>query len=739
MRGARSVWEGEPFKTEVWVETMDRKRLSGEPSLLSFRDYLAAKYRGRRFDVVLASDDDAIRFAQRFGKDLWGDTPVVFCGLNDWPLAAELPRARFTGVLEDFETGAILNLALKFHPDSRRIWVVSDNSAIGIEQHRDLAQLATGRRDLEFHFLDGAQLSLAEILAAMAQVRSDDLVILTAFVRDRTGEYLDRAEAERRIVQASAGPVYSPSISSLGQGIVGANDNAGFDHGAMAGQKVVQVLKAVPPEQIAIERHARAAYVFDFNELRKYGIDAGMLPPDRRIINQPASFYSENRTAIWSALAALLMQTAVIVFLSVNIRRRRAAETALAGQAQALSSANRDLQTEIEQRRKAEHRAETIQEQFWQSQKMEAVGRLAGGIAHDFNNLLTVITGYGQLILENTEPQALRERVGQILKASDRAASLTSQLLAFSRKNLIQPKAISLNDVVRDTAGMIQRIIGDDIRLTTHLADPLPAVMADAGQISQVLLNLATNARDAMPAGGKLHIDTASVMLDIADAARYADVPPGQYVQLAVSDTGCGMDEETRRRSFEPFFTTKATGKGTGLGLSTAYGIVKQAGGHLWIDSEPGHGTTMKIHLPAVEGPVEPETGLEAETGDWRGTETVLVVEDQDEVRVFVASVLTAHGYHIVTAANGVEALRRLEDEDMQPHLLLTDVVMPDMNGRALAAETQRRLPQIRVLYTSGYAETFIVSQGVVEPGLVYLAKPFTPAELLRRVRDALA
>ncbi|MGJ5813584.1 ATP-binding protein [Paludibaculum fermentans] len=744
LRGIRSTVTGQPFEVEIWTENMDTKRVSGSEPAQALLAFLAQKYRGRKLDAVVASDDDAIQFMKQHGSDLFGTTPVVFCGLNEWSLAEQLPRTQFTGVLEDFKVSAILDLALRFNPEAGTVWVVSDNSPIGKYQKSGFERIASQRKQIRFQFVDGATLTLDEVVSLMSEVGRTDIVILTAFTHDKTDEYLDRAEAQRRIVQASAGPVYSPSISALGQGIVGANDNAGFPHGVIAGRKVVQALSGTPTAQIPIEKHARERYVFDYAQLVHFGFEDLALPAGSRILNRPASFYADNRRAIWLAASALTVETVIILFLLVNIQRRRAAERALASQAGALASANEGLhsanialQAEIEEREKAEDRVQAIQEQFWQSQKMDAVGRLAGGIAHDFNNLLTVISGYGRMILDNRKPESTPERVEQMVKASDQAAALTSQLLAFSRKNVIQPRAISLNEVVRDTLSMIQRIVGEEIVVSTQLEPALPAVMADAGQVSQVLLNLAANARDAMAAGGRFEIGTSAVVLGADYAREHVEVEPGRYVELSVSDTGLGMNEETRQRIFEPFFTTKPVGHGTGLGLSTVYGMIKQAGGCIWVYSEPGEGSTFRIHLPALETEAESTPGPQPPAAAPVGNETILAVEDQDEVRSFVVTVLEAHGYRVLPASNGDEALS-LAGEAGHIDLLLTDVIMPGMNGRALAEKLGERQPGLKVLYTSGYAEAVIVSRGVLEPGLAYLAKPFAPGDLLRKVRQAL-
>jgi two-component system cell cycle sensor histidine kinase/response regulator CckA len=379
-----------------------------------------------------------------------------------------------------------------------------------------------------------------------------------------------------------------------------------------------------------------------------------------------------------------------------------------------------------------------LEEQVRQSQKMEAVGRLAAGVAHDFNNLLTVIGGHGVLLQEKLdEDSEFATDIDEIVKAADRAAQLTRQLLAFSRQQVLNAQVIDLNAVVRDVARMLRRLVGEHVAFTTKLGEPLGNVRADPGQIEQVIFNLAVNARDAMPRGGTLTLETSNVILGEPYVDSHFGVRPGPYVVLAVSDTGTGMDPETQKSIFEPFFTTKPKGEGTGLGLSTVYGIVKQSGGNVWVYSEPGRGTTFKVYLPAVNAPLE-STATSPTTAAPRGSETILLVEDEDSLRRLARTVLESRGYRVLAASSGPEALELLASHTGSIDLLLTDAVMPGMSGRALLHRVREAYPGMRVLVMSGYSDDAITSQGELDPGTAFLQKPFVPNMLVRKVREVL-
>jgi PAS domain S-box-containing protein len=380
-----------------------------------------------------------------------------------------------------------------------------------------------------------------------------------------------------------------------------------------------------------------------------------------------------------------------------------------------------------------------IEKQLRLAHRMEAIGRLAGGIAHDFNNLLAVIIGCADIVDEALPPgDSMADKITMIKKAGNSAADLVRQLLAFSRQQMLQPRVLDLKEILERTQATLQRLIGDDIRLTVSIENSLGYIEADPGQIEQVILNLALNARDAMPKGGRLTITASNVELDESYKRKHEPVVPGKYVMLAVEDTGCGMDSKTQLRIFDPFFTTKEVGKGTGLGLATVYGIVKQTGGYIWVYSEVDHGSVFKIYLPRIEKTLQPVEQKAADLPVLKGWETILFAEDSESLREMGSEYLQSIGYTVLPAASGKEALQQAKDFGKAIHLLVTDVVMPELNGPDLARQIVALRPEIKVIFTSGYTSETLAQRGSLDPSVAYIQKPYRPKALARRIREVL-
>ncbi|MCA9713913.1 MAG: response regulator, partial [Myxococcales bacterium] len=404
-----------------------------------------------------------------------------------------------------------------------------------------------------------------------------------------------------------------------------------------------------------------------------------------------------------------------------------------------LVEANEDLRKEVRERERAEQALVESESKLRHAQKMESIGRLAGGIAHDFNNLLTVMLSYCELVLVSLEEgDETREDVEEIKAAAERASKLTRQLLAFGRQQIFEVKVLDLNDLIEEMIPMLERLIGEDIVLDVTMSPGAGKVLADRGQLEQVLMNLVVNARDAMPTGGTLGIATGSIALDADDPTEHPELRAGRYARLRVTDTGTGMDAKTRARIFDPFFTTKPTGKGTGLGLSTAYGIVKQSEGAISVQSEVGDGSTFDVLLPETDQESEGTVVTPKKSRGRAGNETVLLVEDESQVREVIRSVLERNGYSVLEADGAERALELCEVHGVDVDLLLTDLVMPQMNGRQLAREILRRRPETKVLYMSGYASEVAVRMGIRDGDLDFLAKPILPGALVAKVREIL-
>src|SRR5882762_1005801 len=611
-------------------------------------------------------------------------------------LALELRRAGFVLQFERVDSAAALAAAL-----DRASWdlIISDNSMPGFSGTEALAQLRSRGLDIPFIFVSG---TMGEDLAARAldagagdALEKGNLRRLMPVIRRELREFGERRA--RRESEAS----YSALVQQAPLGIYRSTLAGRF---VSANTALVKMLGYSTADELLTLDMARDVYAD---------------PEERRRLVEHDTYTD----TIYDELEATWKKqdgTRIRVQLSVRASRDKD------GGVEFYEAFVRDITTQRQ-----------LEAQLAQSQKMEAIGRLAGGVAHDFNNLLTVILSYSELLLEDLpQGSATREDIGQIRKAAQGASELTRQLLAFSRQQVLEPRVVDLNAAVTGIERLLGRVLREDIQLRCALGADAGTVRVDPGQLEQVIMNLAVNARDAMPSGGRLTVETANVDLDAAYMQAHPLAAPGRYVMLAVTDTGMGMDAATQARIFEPFFTTKEAGKGTGLGLATVQGIVQQSGGFIWVYSEPNHGTCFKIYLPRVDEPVSETASAAAET--TRGTETVLVVEDVAAVRAVTRRMLERYGYSVLEAADGEAAIRLAAKFGQPIHLLITDVVMPNLGGRDLAAVFEKTYPDTKVLFMSGYTDDAIVRHGILQEDIAYLQKPFTPESLARKVRAVL-
>ena len=611
-------------------------------------------------------------------------------------LVRELKRSGFAPQFERVQTPAAMTAALERHP-----WdlVVGDYSMPQFSGTAAFDLLREKGLDVPFIFVSGTITEETAVRAMRAGakdcVRKGDLRRLVPVIER------ELRESEERRARRRAEASYAALVEHAPVGIYRSTPAGRF---LSANAAAARILGYESPADLLQLDLGRDVYADAAERQRLIALDTY---PDREYADVEATWKRKDGRR---------------VAVQLSVRAVRDAE----GRVEFYETFVKDV---TEQRR--------LETQLVQAQKMEAVGRLAGGIAHDFNNLLTVILSYSDLLLEDLPPDdPRRDDVVEIRKASEGAGALTRQLLAFSRQQVLQPRVLDLNAAVVHIGKLLGRVLGEDIHLATSLAPGLGAVKVDPGQLEQIVMNLAVNARDAMPQGGRLSIETANVEMDEEYVRGHPLAKAGPYVMLAVSDSGVGMDAVTQARIFEPFFTTKEAGKGTGLGLATVYGIVKQSGGFIWVYSEPGHGTSFKIYLPRVDEPVEQAATRPSDV--VRGSETVLVVEDVAAVRAVTRQMLERQGYTVLEAPDAQTALQLAERHAGVIHLVLTDVVMPDLGGRELAARLVRVRPDMKVVYMSGYTDDAVVRHGVVQPGIAFLQKPFTPEGLARKVRSVL-
>ena len=720
---------------DVREEYLDVRRHERREHFPLVRALLHAKYRASAPRLVVASDNAAVEFLLAY-PDVFAGVPVVVGGIDDEALLARLPRDRFTGLGEQFLLESLIDLGTRLRPRVQRIFTITDNTPYGRGHQGLFAYIQSTRPALRLVDLSASRHTVAQIRARLtAETTPDDLVLVASITHDLTDAHQTAGQVVRMVAAASHAPVIGFGFTTVGQGVLATTASTGEHHGELIAQRVQQVLAGTPVRDIPLATDSTTLLAFDAPQLGRWGIPRAALPSNALVLNEPPSFYRAYRRMIWAGAAFIGLQMLIIGGLVVNVRRRRRAESVLAAQASALASSNHQLEEMNRSLRLETQGRVQAEDHLRHAQKMEAVGRLAGGVAHDFNNLLTVILGYASLLHGAARDTTARDGLEQIRRAGEQAASLTQNLLAFSRKSVAAPVRVDVAVAIGQLEPMVRRFCGDDVTLTLDLDPATGQVALGEGQLEQVLLNLVINARDAMPAGGDLRItcrrDEVTAVPDVPELRA------GRHIVIRVADTGVGMDEETRAHVFEPFFTTKPVGRGTGLGLATVYGIVTQHGGAVTVTSAPGAGSCFRVWLPEATVVATGDQPPVAAATVGRG-EVILLVEDEADLRRLAAVVLREAGYEVLEAPNGSIALALVQHRDAALHLVLTDVVMPGMDGYLLAQRLRECCPEVRVAFMSGYAEPEIEARATTDPSLL-LRKPFTPTTLLAHVRHALS
>jgi signal transduction histidine kinase len=709
MDGIIETFQRSGSKIRPVIEYLDCKQFPDMTHFDRLRDLMLVKYRGRKFPVVIVADNPALQFALTYRPRLFPEAVIVFCGINGYSPKLIEGYRNVTGVAELLDADGTMSMAMKLHPRTRKVFVVNDYTITGLATRRQAEeQLKPFEGLVEFQYMEN--MTTPELIEQVKTLPPDSLVLALSYSLDKDGHVVNHERIAKLLSANAPVPVYGCHEERIGYGIMGGYLIGGERHGARAAELAVRLLSGVPVSRVPIEVSSRSILMFDYNQLKRFYVPLSRLPKDAQIVNLPVSFISRYRGLVLTTLCLIVVLAAGIMILGLNVYHRRLAEK--------------------EQKK--------LQAQLMQAQKMEAVGLLAGGIAHDFNNILTAIVGYATLVKRKTQAgDPNLPFLEQILSAADRAAKLTRGLLAFSRKQVIDTRPVDLNMIVRNTEKIVKPLIGADIVFSTVLASHRMTVMADSGQVEQVLMNLCTNARDAMSAGGRLTIETGELVVDELYRKTHLLEKAGRYAVVSVSDTGAGMDEETRKQIFEPFFTTKEVGKGTGLGLSIAYGIVKQHKGIITVYSEPGKGTTFKLFLPRIL--TADDAVPRKQIGQVRGgRETLLLAEDEPSVRSSISIMLNEAGYTVIEAVDGTEAVELFMEHKETIHLLLTDVIMPGKNGGQVYEQIRLINPLIKVLFMSGYTGDMLQNKGVEAEKMNFISKPVLHDELLKKVRQAL-
>jgi len=823
---------------DIPVEYLDAKRFPGELQQRRMMGFLLEKYRNWKIDLIVALDNPSMDMLKRYRRELFPGVPVVFAGISDYRQYTRNGRKAVTGVVEKQDVKDTLETALRLLPETKTVLVITDNTSSGRSSRRETEALLpefAGRVDIRFL----PPSTYDEAMTAIGNLPRNSILLIQSFATDRVGKTLSGVESTRLLASVAPFPAFVVHDTRIIDETVGGFVLDGRLHGRMAADMGLKILLGIDAASIPVEENPPSKPVFEYAQLKRFGVPLEKLPPGSVVLHRPISIFETHKIFAMGTLLTvgfLSLLVVLLVFALLRLRRaqserKRAEEKLLLTQfcidkspipfctisgegkiesvndamcrhlgyspeefssmtvfdfdpafdpgrfrehRQKMPSAGfhtfetvhrrkdgtefpvevtvnnlkyegRDVtfsfSKDITERKAAEREQAHLKEQLFQSQKMETVGLLAGGVAHDFNNLLTPILGYSEmLMMDLPEGDPDRAKLEQIRHAAEMAKELIHRLLAFSRKQMLRLEVVDVGGIVRELEPVLRRTIRENVRIEVSVPATPGHVLADRGQIEQALLNLAINAQDAMPDGGRLTVETEGADLDESYSSLHPEVSPGPYVMLSVGDSGMGMDEETQAHIFEPFFTTKGPGKGTGLGLATVYGIVKQHGGYVYVSSAKGKGSVFRIYLPRA-----PEAEKPAEAGEVppdrveRGEETVLVAEDNGTVRALACRMLEDLGYRVLAGETAERCIELSRSHPGAIHLLLADVIMPERNGKELYDLLKRDRPEMKVLFMSGYAGNVIAHHGILDEGVQLLQKPFTNADLSRQVRRALA
>ena len=825
--GALEVLTSAIDDLELYVEYLDTKRIVFEGEYINLLSRMfRLKYKDVMLDAIITTDDNALRMVMKLHEDVFRGVPVVFCGVNDYHPSLLAGRDQFTGLVEVLDIKPTIDLAMKLHPETRKVFVIVDDTPTGMGQRRAVAAVAAQYKDLHFEYLKGEDLTHDELLAKLAKLDSDSIVLLTVWLRDKTGAFLAPETEGPRISESSTVPVYGIIDMYLGKGIVGGKVLNSRPHGRMAAEIVVRILNGERPTDIPVVIESVNPYMFDSRQLSRWDIREHDLPEGSTILYRPFSFYGEYRNLIWRVIAAFAALVLLLLLLTANvIRRKRNEEEVLAlakfpsenpapvlrfsaeGKLLYSNDASESLRSvwqegpngpiapqwrhiiqdslakgqpqrqefecegraysitfapvaegqyvnvyaiDITERKRGEEERLSLERQVQHAQKLESLGVLAGGIAHDFNNILMVILGNADLALYELSPHSpAHENIMEIEQASKRAAELAKQMLAYSGKGRFVVEPIYLGELVREMAHLLGISVSKTAVLKYNFADNLPTFDGDATQIRQIIMNLITNASEAIgDMSGVIALSTGAMdcdrdYLDRADKTLRAGLdeplPEGLYVYLEVADTGCGMDAETIKKVFDPFFTTKFAGRG--LGMAAVLGIVRGHHGVVQIYSEPRKGTTFKILFPASELPEDDGKiqgrGL-ADAELWYGQGTVLIVDDEETVCAVGKRMLNKMGFSVLTASDGRKAVEILREHADEIDCILLDLTMPHMGGEEAFRELRSIQPDVKVILSSGYNEQD-ATQRFTDKGLAgFIQKPYSMVTLKEKLMEVL-